>query len=162
MLFDPKGLMTDFARVASIGGLSVSETDIAHETLLAPHKSPKLPQGKCAVYVFSLSRRASAEAGSQVVVLKVGKAGPNTKARFEHQHYGVHRAPSTLAKSLVRSSDKWASLGIDSLTEENVDEWLKSNTDRDHFFLDCVNEPFLDHLEMFLRAKLHPIFEGRV
>ena len=162
MLLDAKSLMIDFAQVAAISGLSVSEADIAHESLLAPHKSPKLPKGRCAVYVFSLSDRSSAEARSRVVILKVGKAGPNTKARFEHQHYGVHRAPSTLAKSLVKASDKWASLGIDDLTEENVGEWLKSHTDRDHFFLDCGHEPVLDHLEMFLRAKLHPIFEGRI
>jgi hypothetical protein len=162
MLLDPTDLMTDFTRVASISGLSVSQADIVHESLLAPHKSPKLPQGKCAVYVFSLLKRGSTEEGPQVVVLKVGKAGPNAKARFEHQHYGVRRAPSTLAKSLVKASDKWASLGIDGLTEKNVGDWLRSNTDRDHFFLDCGHEPVLDHLEMFLRAKLHPIFEGRV
>ena len=97
MLFDPKGLMIDFAHVAAISGLSVSEADIAHERLLAPHKSPKLPKGRCAVYVFSLSERSSAEAGSQVVVLKVGKAGPQYESALRtstlwcssrSQHFG--------------------------------------------------------------------------
>lgn len=161
MLTDPVSLISDFARVALISGLAVRETDIAHECLLAPHKSPRLPHSKCAVYVFSLSESSRARAGSQLVVLKVGKAGPNTKARFEHQHYGIHRAPSTLAKSLLKASEKWAALGIDALHEDDVGEWLRLNTDRDHFFLDCGHEPVLSHLEIFLCAKLHPLFEGR-
>lgn len=161
MLSDPEGLIADFIRVASISGLQACETDIDHENLLAPHNPPKLPDNKCAVYVFSLSRQALTVAAAHMVVLKVGKAGPKTKARFEHQHYGVRRAPSTLAKSLLKATSKWSSLGIHTLTEDDVGEWLKSNTDRDHFFLDSRQEPILDHLEMFLRGRLRPIFEGR-
>jgi hypothetical protein len=161
MLVGPDSLIADFVKVAPISGLAVCEADIGHQSVLAPHEPPKLPHGKCAVYVFSLSHDKSTRVMSQGIVLKVGKAGPNTRARFEHQHYGVRRAPSTLSKSLLKATDKWPSLGINALTDENVGGWLRSMTDRDHFFLDCRHEPILDHLEIFLRGKLHPMFEGR-
>jgi len=162
MLYDTGSLIADFILVAALSGFSIRETDIVHESLVGPHEPPTLPSGKCAVYVFSLTAWSQAEgAKPEPLVLKVGRAGPNTKARFEHQHYGVHRAPSTLAKSLLNAKDKWVSLGIESLNEENVGEWIKVNTDRDHFFLDASQEQILSHLETFLHGRLQPVFEGR-
>src|SRR5436309_10093554 len=61
------------------------------EYLAAPHKPPsRLPPGKMAVYGFWLEGWRW---------LKIGKAGPNSSARYAYQHYNG-RAGSTCAGSL--------------------------------------------------------------
>ncbi len=80
MLTNTNDLIADFVRVATLSGLSIVKRDIAHETLRAPHTQPTLPDNSQAVYVFSLSN-------PPFTVLKVGKVGPNSNARFQSQHY---------------------------------------------------------------------------
>lgn len=134
---------------------------ITTESLPAPHRPYGLPTGKAAVYVFSLSLEAGARcpAGPNRV-LKVGRAGPKSDARFRSQHYNPRSSGSNLAKQILRTKHLWRFLGIGSLDESSVAEWIKSNTDRDHFFVDAPHAAVLIPLEKFLRGRLGAVFEG--
>jgi hypothetical protein len=134
---------------------------LVHDSWRAPHTRRKLPAGKCAVYVFSLSEQygSSVQAGAHRV-LKVGKAGSNCNARFQLQHYNVNSAPSTLAGSLIRTTVLWPYLGVSALDSSSVRRWIEQNTDRDHFYFDVADEDMLRTLEKFLKGRLGPVFEG--
>lgn len=136
-----------------------SSLSIKHELLKAPHLPACLPEGRCAIYVFSLSQSAGDKcpAGPDRV-LKVGSAGPNSNARFQSQHYYPKSSGSNLAKTLLRSTEQWKYLGISQLTDVKL--WMTGNLDRDHFFLDKSQKDRLRQLERFLRARLSPVFEG--
>ena len=122
------------------------------------HDFPDLMPGKCAVYVFSLSRDNKSPAGPNRA-LKVGKVGPNSGPRFKYQHYKSGSANSTLTGAIENNRILWGYLGIE---EGNVDfgNWLKTNSDRDHFFLDGSQMEILSLLEVYTRGILGPIFEG--
>jgi hypothetical protein len=124
------------------------------ETQLATHTPHGLPAGKCAVYLFSL-------ASDPGCVLKVGKAGPQSNARFQSHHYGVDRAPSTLARRLVEATELWSELGFDALYANIPGRWIRRNTDRVNFYLDASAQHALEELEKMLLARLNPLFEGR-
>lgn len=90
--------------------------------------------------------------------LKVGKAGPKSAARFCNQHYGVNRAPSTLAKSVIKSNLVAPNV---TLTTDNVSDWLRTNTSRVNFLLPSRYGPaVLALLEVFVQCCLQPEFEG--
>ena len=90
--------------------------------------------------------------------LKVGKAGPNSQARYVSQHYNPGSSRSNLAKSLLRKGD---SLGIMGLNDSNVEAWIKHNTTRLDFLLDkSAGIHVLNLLEAFLQCRLKPAFEG--
>src|SRR5437868_1740867 len=78
----------------SAGGLT---RDIFRtEYFAAPHKPPsRLPPGKMAVYGFWVKGWRW---------LKIGKAGPNSSARYAYQHYNGC-AGSTFAGSLRRDPE---------------------------------------------------------
>lgn len=146
---DPKPLIDDFLKVAALAGRTLCAADIEVEVLNAPHRPPtRLPPGKMAVYLFSYGP----------TVLKIGKAGPKSNARYTNQHYGAGRAPSTLAASLVKGCGE---LGIGELTNESVGYWIRTNTDRLNFIMktEC-GVPTLTLLESFLHCRLKPCFEG--
>lgn len=109
MLLDPDALIGDFVALATRRGLALAMGDLTHERQLAPHQTHALPRGRCAVSVFSLSAMHDAlcPAGPHRV-LKVGKAGPRSNARFQSQHYGSRRAPSTLSGRLATTPEAWA------------------------------------------------------
>jgi hypothetical protein len=153
MLTDPQNLIRDFVQVANLSGFAIDAEAIDHEVLPAPHQPHSLPGGQQVVYVFSLPAPGT-------VVLKVGKAGPRSSARFLSQHYNPSSSRSNLAKSLLRHRETWPQLGITSLDEATVGEWIKTHTDRDHFFLDASHSKFLlNLLEAFLHGRLQPWFE---
>ena len=105
---DTQALIQDFLRVAALAGARLAESEIEVETLKAPHRPPsRLPAGKMAVYVFSCGD----------TVLKVGKAGPNSGARYTSQHYNAASARSTLAASLLKGGDE---IGVSGLTVESA------------------------------------------
>ena len=82
-----------------------------------PHSAPrKLPDGKMAVYTFIYDGN----------FLKIGKAGPNSNARYTSQHYNPGSANSNLAKSLIEDAE----MEIYGLTENNVSDWIKYNCRR--------------------------------
>lgn len=138
-----------FVKAAELAGVPAREEEIEAQYLPAPHTPPSpLPEGKSAVYVFMLGERC----------LKVGKAGPKSAARFCNQHYGINRAPSTLAKAVIK-----ADLGAPdvALTKANVSEWLCTNTSRVNFLLPSSYGPLaLALFEVFLQCCFRPEFEG--
>ena len=146
---DTGPLIQDFLSAAVLAGVRLGSSDLTVERDMAPHSPPKrLPKGRMAVYVFSYGD----------VVLKVGKAGPNSAARFTSQHYSPSSAPSTLAASILKEGQ---SLGITGLSSASVGTWIKANTDRTNFLLSIeCGVPVLTLLEAFLQCRLKPRFEG--
>lgn len=112
-------IKSDFVEVARLAGISIPLSDIEVQFCAAPHEPSKLPTERSAVYVFMLADRC----------LKVGKAGPKGTPRFRYQHYGI-RAPSTLAKSLIK---RQAAIGENGLDDSNVKAWICENTSRVNF-----------------------------
>jgi hypothetical protein len=114
-----------------------------------------------AVYVFALSAAAgqSAPCGSGTV-LKVGKAGPNSAARFRYMHYNPGSSNSNLAKSLITHPILWPWLGIQSLTVESVGDWIRASLDRTDFFIPAGCPQVLATLEVYIRARVGSVFEG--
>ena len=149
MKWNPAQLLTDFLVVAELGEIKMQPDAIRIETLMMPHRAPRsLLKGKMAVYVFSDKER----------VLKVGKAGPRSQARYTSQHYNVGSAPSTLAASILKDEDAVQKYG---LNKRNVSGWIKKNTDRVNFILDAdVGIWGLMLLEVFIQCRLQPVYEG--
>lgn len=138
----------DFVKAAALAGLEVPRADIEVVCLPAPHRPPSsLPAGKLAVYVFMYDDRC----------LKVGKAGPNSAARYCSQHYGFN-APSTLAKSILKHR---SDIGVSGLTEQSAKDWICRHTTRLDFLMPSRHGVFaLSLLEAFIHCRLQPEFEG--
>lgn len=159
----PDGLLDRFVVAAERCGLldNGAPTGIWHQALGAPHKAPDFPPDFCAAYVFSLAASYGTRcpaAGNRV--LKVGKAGANSNARFSSQHYPPRSSRSNLANSLLTERVLWPYLGIDDLDELSVKSWMMKNLDRDHFFVPEIHAGLERELERYLRGRLGPVFEG--
>ena len=112
-----------------------------------PHKAPKLPDGKMAVYTFIYNGE----------FLKIGKAGQNSGPRYTSQHYNPGSAQSNLARSIL-GDEAMRGMGI---TEENVGEWIKSNCRRIDIEIDADLGAFtLELVEAILHYKYTPKYEG--
>lgn len=145
MIWNPEQIRDDFLRVRSTG-INMRREHIFIQVLEMPHESTPLPPGKTAVFVFSDTDR----------VLKVSMAGPNSNARYQSQHYGVRRAPSTLAKSLLNDRD---AVRRHRLNEDNVGDWIKRHTDRVNFILgEDFYPPTLNELKDFVLHRLNPVY----
>jgi len=142
-------ILDDLVEVLRLGGISFEDGDIEIEDLGIPHQPPKsIPEGKMAVYTFFYNGQA----------LKIGKAGPKSKARYTSQHYSAGSAPSTLAASLENKPEK---IGLTKADISNSKEWLKNNTRRINFIINnCLGVDVLNLVEAFLIAKLAPVYEG--
>ena len=160
MLANPQWVIRDFEEALRGCGVAVPPV-ITHEPWPAPHRPPRFRLGMCAVYVFSLSTAAGGRcpAGPHRII-KVGKAGPNSNARFQSQHYSPASAPSTLAASLLMACPLWSYLGFTAGDSAQVGRWLMENTDRDHFYLRADDLEFLGDLECYVRGRHSPVFEG--
>jgi hypothetical protein len=84
--WSPEAILEDFRQVALIAGTPI-EGEIFIENLPAPHRPTSLPSGLTGVYAFSYNGQT----------LKVGKAGPKSKARFSSHHYSPQSSRSNLA-----------------------------------------------------------------
>jgi hypothetical protein len=157
MLYNAQALIGDFEAALAV----LLSSPVSHELQSAPHRAHKLPEGACAVYVFSLAEvyGKGTPAGPNRV-LKVGKVGCNSNARFQSQHYNPRSAQSNLARSLVEVRILWPYLGIVELNESNVRRWIEDNTDRDNFYLRATDASHLSRLETYLRGRVGPVFEG--
>ncbi len=145
MIPNTQKLVDDFHQVAKIGGVDLPTGAIGVECLPKPHTPSALENGKMAVYVFVLDEQC----------LKVGKAGPNSGARYKYQHYSPKNSKSNLANSLLTCPD------FPQLFEADIGNWIKHNTDRINFLIDAsYGIPVLNLLEAFLQCKLKPKFEG--
>ncbi|MDX9821685.1 MAG: hypothetical protein RBT20_07110 [Syntrophales bacterium] len=148
-MIDVEQIIYDFMHVAKLAGIDVKGDDIQIEKISAPHTPPStLPKGKMAVYVFHWCNQC----------LKVGKVGPKSQARYTSQHYSPKSSNSNLAKSILKDV---STLGIGGITEQNVGNWIKHNTDRINFIIPMrLGAPLLSLLESFLQCRLKPRFEG--
>ena len=161
MLIEPESIINDFCEAAANLNLPGWPATFRGELLRAPHKQQGPPLGFGAVYAFALSRSAVGEAGTGMV-LKVGRVGPSSDARFRSQHYvaGAKAAGSSLAKSLVKHRIVWPWLGIENLTEQNVKAWMLANLDRMNIYAPASSSAILPSLEMYSRARMGSVFEG--
>ena len=145
----PEKFITEFLSIAKLAGVNIPQGAVWLETLHKPHTPQSvLPQGSMAVYVFLWGDHC----------LKVGKIGPKSQARYMSQHYNPNSSSSNLAKSILRQKFE---LGFPHLTETNVGDWIKQNTDRINFLLDQnLGISVLSLMEAFLQCRLKPKFEG--
>jgi len=89
--------------------------------------------------------------------LKIGKAGPNSNARFTSQHYNPNSSQSNLAKSILNDPD----MDKFNLDNENVGNWIKQNVQRIDILIDSSLTIFvLELFESFLHCKSKPKYEG--
>jgi hypothetical protein len=140
----------EFAHSANVAGHTVTTSDIALEVLGRPHRPTSLPTGRMAIYCFFLDQRA----------LKIGKAGPNSNARYLSQHYNPGSSNSNLAKSVLLYPNF---LGISPIPPASVKDWIRTRTDRINFLLPMsYGRSVLAQLENFLHTRWNPVFEGRV
>jgi hypothetical protein len=152
-------LLSEFAEVSRLSGISLPASQMRLERLPAPHRRPsELPTGKCAVYGFLFRGRC----------LKVGKAGPRSAARFCSHHYIPNSSQSNLAKTILANKLVIAGLAgtndaadIDALDEATIGPWLERSTARFHILCPQeINGPTLSLLEAFVQCRLDPLFEG--
>lgn len=142
------GIVANFVQVAKLAGVEISKNDVQIETLKAPHRPTGLPLGAMAVYVFSYNGKA----------LKVGKAGPNSDARYRSQHYNPSSAASTLAASILKDG---APVGNPRVALSSVGEWIRQNTDRTNYILKAeLGIKLLNLLEVYIQCLLKPAYEG--
>lgn len=149
MTWLPDQTLADFATVARLAGVSLATDDIRIEALPAPHEPPKrLPAGKMAVYVFTYGDD----------VLKVGKAGPKSQARYTSQHYNPGSARSTLAASIIADAER---IGLSEADRAKIWNWIQTHVDRVNILLPAeLGVPVLTLLESFLQCCLRPRYEG--
>ena len=150
MNWDPEQLREDFLVVAKLGDIKIQREDIyINKILKGQHeKLRELPKGKTAVYVFSYKKH----------VLKVGRVGPRSQARYMSQHYKPCSSRSNLAKSLLKNENATRD---HCLTIENVGGWIRKKTDRVNFIFDVnVDKRAPKLLEAFAQCRLEPVFEG--
>ncbi|WP_160032198.1 hypothetical protein [Paenibacillus sp. An7] len=128
-------------------GTEINESQIVILDRGLPHKSSALPVGRMGVYSFIYQDR----------FLKIGKAGPNSNARYNSQHYDPKNSQSNLAKSLL-NDPKLVELNFNEMT---IKEWIKTNTRRIDFLVDATLGIFvLNLIEAFLHLKYRPEYEG--
>jgi hypothetical protein len=158
---DADSLIAHFGEDATKVGIDGWPCPLRSEVLPAPHRPSTLPPGSAAVYVFALGPAAgqSAPCGTGTV-LKVGKVGPNSEARFRYMHYSPGSSNSNLAKSLLAHPILWPWLGIQHLTVDSVGHWIRTNLDRTNFFLPAGHPQVLATLEVYIRARVGSVFEG--
>jgi hypothetical protein len=149
MTWIPKQTLDDFATVARLAGVTLAADDIRVEALPAPHASPmRLPAGQMAVYVFTHGDD----------VLKVGKVGPKSQARYTSQHYNPGSAKSTLAASMIVDAER---IGLGEVDMAEIGNWIRANVDRVNILLPAhLGIPVLTLLESFLQCRLRPRYEG--
>jgi hypothetical protein len=159
MVEEPKRLIEEFAvAIREKCGIDLPLNAISHDGSPAPHRTHDLPAGKGAVYVFTLPANANAPAGPNRA-LKVGKAGPNSNARFRYQHYKSGTANSTLAGAIENNPILHRYIGLRE-TPDEVGAWIKQSTDRDNFYVVGDRRDVLGILEVFIKGRLGPVFEG--
>lgn len=143
---------------AKTNGLSHATARL--DALGIPHRPTPLPPGWQGVYGFRWR-------GSW---LKVGKAGPNSNARWESQHYNPGSAMSNLAFSLVRYG-RLATIEEPSLPglraelhrvdPDDMADWIKKHTERVNILIGSeAGRGGLEELESIAQRLLRPVFEG--
>lgn len=145
---DIERALADFLTVAELAGKPLAKDDVTVEFLPAPHRAPScLPAGRMAIYGF----------WGDDGWLKIGKAGPNSNARYTTQHYGCN-AGSTVAKSLAEDP---RILALGDFDRFNPCLWMYASTHRVNILLPSTKGmDTLALLEAFLHLRLKPRYEG--
>lgn len=160
VLIDPNQLIRDFGDAAAFASTVGWPCEFRTEVLRAPHDAPKrMPPGFGAVYAFAFGSSSSAPAGVGRV-LKVGKAGVNSAARFTSQHYSPGSAQSTLAGSILKYPILWPWLGISGRDARDIKRWMLGNLDRMHIFVREPSRELLTTVELYVRARVGSVYEG--
>ena len=142
-------LLNGFVNAAQIGNYELCREDLILQFHPAPHNPVKLADGKRAVYGFGVNDHW----------LKVGKAGGNSNARFQSQHYNPKSANSNLASSILKDVD---SPIVPALSESAVGQWIKKNCYRFNvLFASHHSDEFATFMESFFIFCLKPRYEGR-
>lgn len=94
--------------------------------------------------------------------LKIGKAGPNSGARYLSQHYKPGRAISSLPSSLAADMDFRQRAGFTDVDAIDwVEKWIRGQTSRFNVLVPADRpKALLALLEAFLHARLQPRYEG--
>ena len=154
------GILSEFAIVAERLGLPGWPATLDTEYLPAPHIPKALRPGHGAVYVFALTATHAAEAGPGRI-LKVGRVGPNSNARFQSQHYSPSSSRSNLANSILGYPALWSWLGIDHVDRSMIRNWMLTNLDRANIYVPASSAELIPQLEMYVRARLGgSVYEG--
>lgn len=157
MIEDTQALISDFEAALGVP----LATAVCHESQLAPHQGHELPEGKCAVYVFSLCKNYGDRVpAGRNRILKISEADCDSTTRFQLQDYNLSPAANDLADLLLEGKLFWPYLGITEMSEASVRSWIQENTDRDNFYLSASDAPWLGRLEIYLRWRLGPLFES--
>ena len=134
--------LDSFVIVAGLAGAPIQRSDISVEYLDAPHRPPvRLPAGKMAVYGF----------WGDGTWLKIGKAGPNSNARYTSQHYNAGSAQSTLAGSLGNDPRMNSVVGFKA---SDPGSWIRASTHR-------VNILLLSSKDIAYKLSLLAVCQGR-
>ncbi|BBB48289.1 hypothetical protein [Pelolinea submarina] len=154
MINDAGPMIYDFLKIAEIAGIKSSYSEIQHDLWKIPQKLKNLPDNYQAVYIFSAPLLDNK-------VIKIGKCGPLSKARYLSQHYNPQSCGSNLSKTLLQNDEFWDSIHLVKPEENFIGEWVKRNTDRDNFiFSENLGSHYLSLFEIFLQCRYNPIFEG--
>lgn len=134
-------------KVSEILGKPINAEDYKVVDRGIPHEPKSLPSGMMGVYTFNYNGK----------FLKIGKAGPQSNARFSSQHYNPKSAQSTLAASILMDNN----IRDMGANENNISEWIKNNCRRVDILLDKKLGIFtLELVEAILHYKYEPIYEG--
>lgn len=119
---------------------------------------PKFNKGKMYIYSFWLE--------TETAPLKIGKAGPNSIARYTSHHYNMNSSNSCLAKRIAEDNAFKDKYGINkNIGSEQLNRWIRENCYRINIEMpyDIENGFDLYTLEL-VEAILHnlfpPIYEG--
>ena len=146
--------------ISKFNELSSTKVDVMFMEKGMTHIPTPLSKDRHGVYVFYNENNC----------FKVGKAGPNSQARWSSNHYHVYKTTrSSLAKSILYNKEKVKKyyqpvhyVGINRLDNTNIKEWMKSNLSRIELTISYnSNELELNLLEAIALYKLKPIFEGK-
>lgn len=138
----------DFIEVANLAHEPLSPRELKASFLVAgEHPNAGLPKGQMAVYGF----------WGDGEWLKIGKAGPNSNARFRSHHYDATRSKSTLAGSLKKCPRMPSVAEFDAA---DPGRWIREHTCRFNILIpkDKRGE-LLSLLEAFLHTRLRPRYE---
>ena len=147
--FSTAELVADFTRVAAFPGILIPAREIVVEECPAPTAHPpSCRQGCKRSTCFSTPGGASRSA----------RRARGRRRRYCNHHYGVNRAPSTLARSLVAAQ---STLGLSGINESTVGAWIPEQTDRVNLLLPArYGVLALSLLEVFAQCRLQPALEG--
>lgn len=140
----------------SITGLSAD--NLEYKISEVPHLPYSKPKGQSAIYIFIYKN----------VCLKVGKAGPNSYARFNSHHYCNNKTKSSLFGSILKNKLMLKNINGDrdsteiaNLNEDSLGKWIKENTSRCDILIKESDKFSLNLLEALAQYYFKPVYEGK-